>query len=29
MDREKADEMLLPASHKEKPHNQEHPLKDW
>lgn len=29
MDREKVDEMLLPASHKEKPHNQEHPLKDW
>ena len=29
MDREKVDEMLLPASHREKPHNSEHPLKDW
>lgn len=29
MDQEKADEMLLPATRKEKPHNPEHPLKDW
>ena len=29
MDQEKADETLLPASRKEKPRNQEHPLKDW
>lgn len=29
MDQEKADEMLLPATRKEKPHNLEHPLKDW
>lgn len=29
MDQEKAQEMLLPATRKEKPHNLEHPLKDW
>lgn len=29
MDQQKADEMLLPNSRKEKPHDQNHPIKDW
>jgi outer membrane biosynthesis protein TonB len=29
MDQQKADEMLLPNSRKEKPHDQDHPVKDW
>lgn len=29
MDQQKADELLLPNSRKEKPRNQNHPLKDW
>lgn len=29
MDQQKANEMLLPASRREKPHNQEGPIKDW
>lgn len=29
MDQAKADELLLPNSRKEKPHNQDHPIKDW
>ena len=29
MDQQKADEMLLPNSRKEKPRDQSHPVKDW
>ena len=29
MDQEKADETLLPNSRKEKPHDQQHSIKDW
>jgi Mg-chelatase subunit ChlI len=29
LDSEKGDEMLLPPSQKEKPHDRDHPLKDW
>jgi len=29
LDSQKGDEQLLPASQKEKPHDRDHPLKDW